>query len=282
MRKLSFSQRRGITPVRETLQVESISNRVRNKVWNTLLDCFWKPIERNSTWTARSGYRETIIVPLWDGYFGLPIDTLPGSTDNFTKFIRDHWMECKYYECFDFLEYCAGLRKDFGPQFSSLINKIFEEELVGYRLVNGEIVDIIQPFEIDAIESAIDLRGSFSHSSIHIASALGLYSNRENPDYRNSIKESISAVESACCVVTSNQKATLGDALRVLESNHQLHGALRDGFSRLYGYTSDADGIRHALTEESNLRSEDAKFMLVACSAFVNYLKEKYASIPSS
>ena len=42
-------------------------------------------------------------------------------------------------------------------------------------------------------------------------------------------------------------------------------------------YTSDAAGIRHALLEDPNLDAEDAKFMLVACSAFINYLWAKAA-----
>jgi hypothetical protein len=43
----------------------------------------------------------------------------------------------------------------------------------------------------------------------------------------------------------------------------------------MYGSTSDAQGIRHALREEPTLDSDDARFMLVSCSAFVNYLKTK-------
>ena len=54
-----------------------------------------------------------------------------------------------------------------------------------------------------------------------------------------------------------------------------MHPALNKAFSTLYGYTSNAKGIRHALLEESTLDFEDAKFMLVACSAFINYLKVK-------
>ena len=42
--------------------------------------------------------------------------------------------------------------------------------------------------------------------------------------------------------------------------------------SAMYGYTSDADGIRHAMTEASDLTYSDAKYMLVTCTAFVNYV----------
>jgi len=34
-------------------------------------------------------------------------------------------------------------------------------------------------------------------------------------------------------------------------------------------------GIRHALVDGSNYDSEDAKFMLISCSAFINYLVVK-------
>jgi len=50
---------------------------------------------------------------------------------------------------------------------------------------------------------------------------------------------------------------------------------LKKGFSAIYGFTSDAQGIRHALSEESNIDAADAKFFLVSCSAFVNYLIAK-------
>jgi len=94
------------------------------------------------------------------------------------------------------------------------------------------------------------------------------------PNYRNPIKESISAVESLCNLITG-RKDTLGDALKKLEAKVVIHPALKKGFSSIYGYTSDADGIRHGLLEETNLDFEDAKFMLVSCSAFVNYLIAK-------
>src|SRR5205814_4142658 len=104
-------------------------------------------------------------------------------------------------------------------------------------------------------------------------------SDRKNPDYRNSIKEAISAVEATCGMISGKPKATLGDALKVLREKGSVHPALEKAFSAIYGYTSDANGIRHALTEESNLTFSDAKFMVISCSAFVNYLRGKAAEL---
>jgi hypothetical protein len=69
-----------------------------------------------------------------------------------------------------------------------------------------------------------------------------------------------------------DKNASLGAALKVLEKRGVMHPALKSAFSSLYGYTSGADGIRHALMEESNLTSADARFMLIGCSAFVHYV----------
>jgi len=105
--------------------------------------------------------------------------------------------------------------------------------------------------------------------------ALDLLSDKKSPDYRNSIKESISAVESICELVT-DKKTTLGQCLGEIETKiGPIHGALRRAFESLYGYTSSADGIRHALLDEPRLSFEDVKFMLVSCSAFINYLISK-------
>ena len=68
---------------------------------------------------------------------------------------------------------------------------------------------------------------------------------------------------------------TLGQALKVLDKKGKLHGSLYKGFSALYGYTSDADGIRHAMMDESNLVYSDAKYMFVSCTTFINYLIDK-------
>jgi hypothetical protein len=100
-------------------------------------------------------------------------------------------------------------------------------------------------------------------------------SDRKNPDYRNSIKESISAIESVAKIISNNSKDSLGGALDKIKGKIKLHAALEKVFKQIYGYTSDSDGIRHALTEETNCDFEDAKYMLVSCSAFINYLVVK-------
>jgi hypothetical protein len=58
-----------------------------------------------------------------------------------------------------------------------------------------------------------------------------------------------------------------------------LRFAIKKSFSALYGYTSDADGIRHAMLDEASLTFTDAKYMLIACTAFINYVLGKAADL---
>jgi hypothetical protein len=124
------------------------------------------------------------------------------------------------------------------------------------------------------IEKALEDK-DFPGVATHLRRALELLSDRESPDYRNSIKESISAVESLAKTITGNPKATLGQALNVIERERKIHPSLLEAFSKLYGYTSDEGGIRHAMLEDPNITVSDAKFFLMSCTSFINYMKSK-------
>ena len=156
-------------------------------------------------------------------------------------------------------------------------NQLFEKEYVGYRFVAGEITPITNSLEIQEIEQACQI--PFEGAHVQLQKALGFLSDREHPDYKNSIKESISAVESVCeTIVGSENGATLGKAVKHLEEHGlKIHSSLREGISKLYGYACDQGGVRHGEGEvESTVTFEEAKLMMVTCSAIVNYLVAEY------
>lgn len=118
----------------------------------------------------------------------------------------------------------------------------------------------------------------------HINAALILFSKRPDPDYRNAIKESISAIESVAKLMNHSKKDEkdkkvknlgLQDALNELRKEIKIHPALYDSFVKLYGYASNSDGIRHDMIEDSDAGFDEAKFMIVSCSAFSTYLLTK-------
>ena len=156
------------------------------------------------------------------------------------------------------------------------INRVLTEENAGYRIVGQEVAPIINEEEIKEIEKTIF--SPYEPVEKHMKKALSLYSDRKTPDYENSIKESISAVEAICCIITNSQRgqATLGAALKRLKDNGvYIHKAMISAFENLYGYTSDQNGIRHGGIDFVNATEEDARYMLISCSAFINYLTAK-------
>lgn len=162
-----------------------------------------------------------------------------------------------------------------GDSLYDVVNEVFEREYIGYRFIAGLITPISDKNEVEAIRAAV--QSEYQPVADHLLKANVLLADREHPDYENSIKESISAVEAICEIIIGahGSEATLGKMLKKLEDKGvTIHTGLRSAFNILYGYTSDANGIRHAGNIGGPSSTfEEAKFMLVSCSAFINYLK---------
>jgi hypothetical protein len=271
----SFSQRKGIKPVKKVIQVDSMDEDLRNGLWNALTVFYWKNVTDILICNCDEIF--SLCNKIWLDFFKIPLDTLHNHWDPVYKKIRKRFFDSQWYEVYDFIEFVANNYRgnNLNTDFMNYCNCILERELSGYRFVAGKITQITSEIEVSEIEDAFQNSEPFKAVNTHLKKSLDLFSDRKSPDYRNSIKESISAVEAICNLITKEKKATLGQALEKLETAIPLHSALKKGFSSLYGYTSDAEGIRHALLDEPQLSFEDAKFMLVACSAFVNYLIAK-------
>lgn len=275
-----FSQRMGIKPPKKEIQIDSMDNDLRNSLWNALIIFFWDEIK--AYWNKPYTYEykhifERFIKKLWFNYFKKPLDTLSYEWPEIYGILRNYFFKCPWNEVYDFIEFIANNypNETVSQKFTEFCNSILERESSAYRFVNGKILQITSKLEISEIEEAIEKAEKLPGVRTHLRRALELLTDRKNPDYRNSIKESILAVESICKKITDDEKATLGKALKEIENKNGLHPALKGAFSKLYGYTSDAEGIRHALLEESTVDFEEAKFMLVSCSAFINYLISK-------
>lgn len=271
----SFSQRHGYSPLKSAFQRESIDSPLRTKLWNILKVMIWDRYEsHNRSYDELTKRIDLMVRRLWFNYFNRDLDELPDFYERYGKkgaydVLKDYFCSCQWFEIYDLLETIANDQSELlSDDARKWVNNVLEEHNAAYRFVGTEIAEITDKNEIQAIETA--LKTSDSPVRTHLDAALRMLSDKVAPDYRNSVKESISAVEAACRLVTGNTSATLGDALKRVQN---LHPAMSRAFSSLYGYTNDASGIRHSLTDEATITYADAKFMLVTCSAFVSYLK---------
>lgn len=284
-----YSDKHNMGSVGNVIQITEFDERTRiilsNKTRRLLEGLFEKDVGHNfftDLYSLAQGFCRDILSDV----FLEKIDILERQTYDW-RAVYDNYVyqvitQAPYNEVLDIIWYISDwfLQKNYSLQefLETFYNSIFEEECVGYRFVNGEIVPITDKHEIAEIEEVI--QSGFEGCSAHIAKAVSLLSDRTNKDYKNCVKESISAVESVCKVIVGKENAQLGDMLKLLERKRDLKGPLGSAFEKLYKYTNDKGGIRHAEgLFVSDVTFEEAKFMLVSCSAFVNYLIAEYGKI---
>jgi hypothetical protein len=277
---LPFSQRMGFTPIRDGLQKDSMDGALRNGLWNLLAESYWGNAE--VLWNLLRN--KSLPSLLWTRYFNLLLEDIPNTWEAFRLEQRRYFTGCESKHVYDFIEFLLNanipeyesIKADFVPR----CNEVLERERSAYRIVNSHFVEITSEAEIAAIEGAIATTAASNPLNlvgIHLQRAVTSLADRAAPDLPNSMKESISAVEALCKLITGDDKATLGKALNAIENKRlvPMHPQIKQAFHSLYNYTSDAGGIRHALKDAPDVALEDATFMLVTCSAFVNYMVEK-------
>lgn len=265
-----FSERYGYTKPSDVIIRERITPEIQNAI------CTWYDELRGS---IRNAYEE-MELHLWTKFLNQRQSTFYGTSHIGYRtyryvavpFIDDDSKE--WHEKLSLIEESIQylLSKRYGvSRFCQQLNNEFERLNFAYRIVDNVIVEINSQEEIGAIERALE--DNHNNVRLHLDKALQLYSQR---DYRNSIKESISAVEVICREKTGEK--TLGKALNKLEASGNIPKFIKEAFERLYTYTNQPDtGIRHAFMDNEGSyapTSREAILMIVTCSAFINYVNQ--------
>jgi hypothetical protein len=267
---MRFSKRHGYKGVREQVQIESLDEKTRTRLWNVFYEHI---VDLNRNGYMRPVYGE-YSSELWVDHLHRRKDEMPDYGGDMVGFHKRLINKGKWFEVMDFLEFTSKYFSS--DRLDANFNKVLEEEKSAYRIIEGEVVPISDEVELESIEEGLKRTTMYEGVREHLQTALAHFSDEDDPDYRNSVKESISAAESMAQRVIGDEDATLGQALSRMEQERGLNGALKSSFSSLYGYASDQEGIRHALSEKSDVSFAFAKFMLVNCTAFVNYLIDEY------
>lgn len=290
-----FSERYGY--VKKELQYETLNKRVRNFLWDEVNIFYIIPATNWFNGMDNQGY--TLDEEVWETranyffhdmhkeFFGESVFSLPKEIDKVSLRIKANFYNTEeWYLCFDTIEAIIRAGRNlyesvrsyekFLLKFTDKINRIFDQERCPYRLIGKLIVPQLNNLELIAITSGLEESIQFEEINKHILNALHHYSNRKNPDYRNSIKEAISALERLIQIITKAEKQSMGKALDNLKHHKTkviIHSALTESMDKLYGWTSNT--ARHANNPESNLESDDAKLAIVTCCSFVSYLISK-------
>ena len=271
MTKMRFSDRIGVTEPSQLLQMSSMSSSLRSRLWNVLRE---DALSESDIYHPLNIFRY-----IADKFLKVPLDDVPKQAYQQVSYLHNlFFQEWKWYDVYNFVEFVVDNYENVGyrrpgifDSFVRKVNMILEDELAGYRIIERTITPLTNKAEVESIQDTFSsVKNRFDGTQTHFGTALQLFSKRPDPDYRNSIKEAISAVESL--VTTIAGEKDFARALRMLREKLGLHPAFVGALEKLYGYTSDEDGIRHGIFDAPDAGFDEAKFMLVTCSALVNFV----------
>ncbi len=279
-RKVTFSQAYGYEELPQPLKLEELSKQARTQLWSLLYDQVettlipYKRLGVPWRMILKSVHQDILNLPT-DEFF--PEDLFEAELEKFVATYKTIFMNAPFFKVFNILQ--AIMRhSDCPPEFTQSVSQIFKRCRLAY-VVDSSNSATIYPAATEEEGKAI-LQATAELNSAGLASAVAHLRKASDcinqGDYPGAVRESIHAVESAARQYDPNAK-TLEPALKALEKAGTLHSALKQAFSKLYGYTSDEQGIRHALInkQQSNAGQDEAVFMIGACASFSGYLARK-------
>lgn len=272
-----FSERHGISP-QKTLQVTKLDSRTRTRILNCFELASLNSISRNVTNLKISDDKIIMfLMRLTDEYFGDRMSYSFSWLDwmLLERKIESHILEGKWYQVYDLIEFFIQkypYQKN-TVALTQCLNKVFQEENVGYRIIANQVVPIFDKGEVKEIEDALVKASSWQGVYDDLISAMKHLSDRKHPDYKDSIANSIRAVEGVAKLIT-HQTGTLGELMPKVQEILGLDKNFAKAIGQLWRYANNV--ARHADPEAERIPEfEEAKFVFVTASAIVNYLISK-------
>lgn len=266
---MNFSQRMGYEPEKKALQFECMDDGLKMAIHNTF--------RRNENY-----YRielEHLYQSIWQIVLENDLDDFRKiNTYNAMDEIKEYFFALPWNKVYDYMEWYLFFLNN-STNLENDLNTMLEFHNSAYRIIDKKVIPISNEQELSEISEACKTgQKAIDH---HMKRAVEIFSNRETKDYQNTIKEAISAVEASVKLINGSTKGDLSAALVKLQQKKPIHPALYEALSKLYAYTSDGrSGVRHSIFDGSDCIPDfaDAKFLLVACSAFINYLLQRSGS----
>jgi hypothetical protein len=270
-RSMTFEQREGVSPLPSQLQPGELSQEARALLWYALYSELGD--------LPRDEFRgdwHTILTRKHVRRDHLPVDEFARRPPLLIiEDLKTTILKGTYSDALGLIEWI--LRQPECPsEVQELVDRALKEGRTAYTLLDGDtIMPAGSEYEAITIVDAVDVLSAsgFPGAEAHLKNAAQLLTDGK---WADSVRESIHAVESVVRVLEPSA-STLGPALKKIAAKNSVHAALEQGFQKLYGYTSDHNGIRHPLLDkaEAEVDEADAMYMIGSCSAFVSYLIRK-------
>lgn len=282
--ELTFSQREGKAALPETMRLEHIPQRFRQLAWrvidgeihdssnfNVVVPYF---LTEPNIGSILCSYEFDVLGKLHDEIGGYE----PGVSADFFRDLIGFEDYHSVLTCIEFIlrhGFCSeSLREGLIDAFDKAPIAYFVSEKNGLPTIMPRFSHETGAATQQAIETL--RKSGMEGATTHLRQAAEHINAQQ---YGDSIADSIHAVESVARKIDPRASKTLGPALDSLEGARLLnHPAFKEAFKKLYGYTSDKEGIRHALLDKNapDVELDEAMFMFGACASFAAYLVNKH------
>ena len=285
-RHLTFSERYGYEQLPGPLRLEQLSDDLRREIWNMIRG----NLVKNRKVDGVTGHYyfpqdfKRYIERLFGKLLKTPEDEIPTNYESVLNLFKQMILTGSFDQLLSLLEIVASVDSD-NLRFARKIADLFDTHAAAYWLEvtrkpyqffprsNSEQGDAIQQ-ALKAVEES-----GMTGASVHLRKAAESINTQRYPD---AISDSILAVESVARIIDPKAENTLGPALKSLEKAGVInHPVLKAAFSKLYAYTNDEQGIRHALLDKDSpeVGLDEAMFMFGACASFAAYLVNKHQQL---
>ena len=304
MHRLTFSQKFGYEPLPKSMRLEVISEGLRAELFNlihqfTMLkiqgkSCSRIPLFQDQIIRALGKFKELpdrlfqedINLLLYEyemiliyGEFNHVLDILQIMVD--WELTKMPLVDDELKKALDEGLQPVHDRPNIVDELAETIKTLFEKHEAAYRLDMSTHPYQFAPFSTEEQGNAVTQSIATLHTegmkgaAKHLRDAIKHLNAQQ---YSDAVTDSILAVESVARKIDQNASKTLSPALDSLQKAGVLrHPALIEAFKKLYGYTNDEEGIRHALIDKNSadVDVDETTFMYGACACFAAYLTSK-------
>lgn len=275
-RRLTFEQAEGVDPLPAQLKTKQLSQKLRSRLWKVVYEeirqhCVYNELQR--IYYLAEPWRD-IFYSFHTIHLDLMADDFVNDPNKIISTTKVQFANGPYTRVLGFLQFVLR-HPACPPGFDSKVQWALTDGQAAYRVLDrGTIVPVGSDAELITLQRAFaDLGKTEIHGARSHLRAAG--DHLTAGDYPASVRESIHSVESVARSLAPS--GALKEALAELQNSSRIHPSLQSGFSKIYGYTSDEQGVRHPLLDapEADVDEADALFMIGACAAFVSYLIHK-------
>jgi hypothetical protein len=168
-------------------------------------------------------------------------------------------------------------RSDSQAYIAAELQRLFLEEALAYEFSDGAVRRRGRKHTVELASKSQVVLGAPELLSArqHFDKALQFFRHPTRPDFQNSVKEAVCAVEATGKVLFPMARAaTLGDLIKWfgLTTVVAVPKALCQTLTGIYAFRNGAEGVAHGATTGGKVSSEVAEYVLAMCASQIIYL----------